>query len=213
MRFIFIGFILEAAKIINLIYFNVIFYLLKIFFEISDFSIFVFWNIYSIDGFLLSTDREFFSNLEYLTGGVFSDSQSPDFWEVEKEKVASSHSRMSQLHGSLNFRIAAFPAFVVLGFCHFRNHCRNTHNFVTKAPISTFSVLRELSVEMTSSRQSGWLADDPPTPGSVFSRFSRRGFVDVNSQSAFRLDQNRETRGHHYTPPPGVPRVQEGTKF
>lgn len=63
MRFIFIGFILEAAKIINLIYFNVIFYLLKIFFEISDFSIFVFWNIYSIDGFLLSTDREFFSNL------------------------------------------------------------------------------------------------------------------------------------------------------
>lgn len=212
MRFIFIGFILEAAKIINLIYFNVIFYLLKIFFEISDFSIFVFWNIYSIDGFLLSTDREFFSNLRIFNWRrLFGFSKSRLLRSGERE--ASSHSRMSQLHGSLNFRIAAFPAFVVLGFCHFRNHCRNTHNFVTKAPVSTFSVLRELSVEMTSSRQSGWLADNPPTPSSVFSRFSRRGFVDVNSQGAFRLDQNRETRGHHYTPPPGVPRVQEGTKF
>lgn len=135
-----------------------------------------------------------------------------------QKRVASSHSPMSQLHGSLIHRIVAFPAFAVLGFCHFRNHCEIhtiSRRRATKAPFNPFRSTRSERGNDKSLAQR-WSADDPwrPILGGVFSRFSRRGFVDANSQGAFRLDQNRETRGHHYTPsPPGVPRVQEGTKF
>lgn len=159
---------------------------------------------------------------EYLTRSVFSDSPivgssgSPSslgsFREMVKE-VASSHSR-SPLYGSLNLGIAAFPTFAVLGFCHFRNHCRNTHNFETKTSFDSFNSFRFTRSELADPwSRMGRPMIRRPTPGGVFSRFSRRGFVDANSPGAFRLDQNRETRGHRYTPPPGVPRVQEGTKF
>lgn len=57
------------------------------------------------------------------------------------QKEGSSHSRMSQLHGSLNLRIVAFPTFAVLGFCHFRNHCEIhtiSRRKATKAPFNPF---------------------------------------------------------------------------
>lgn len=117
-----------------------------------------------------------------------------------QKEVGSSHSRMSQLHGSLNLRIAAFPTFAVLGFCHFRNHCEIHTISRRKATKAPFNPLRFTWSERRNDKRprDGRPMIRRPTPGGVFSCFSRRGFVDANSQDTFRLDQNRETRGHHY---------------
>lgn len=130
---------------------------------------------YSIDGFLclwIGTLRIF----EYLVRSVFSDSRivgSHDFREMEKE-VASSHSRMSQLHSSLNLRIAAFPAFAVSrGFLPFPESLPKYTQFRDESPFQPLPFYAERAWKR---RFRGCSADDPSTDSRwrVFTLFSPR---------------------------------------